>query len=274
MLRTSFDVTAFAAPDARRNRKLCPPRLHQSGALLNSLSTDPFLDVVDVWKHYQAGEGQLEVLRGLSMRVSCGERVALLGQSGSGKSTLLNLIAGIDTLDGGEISVNGENLNGLSEKHRTLFRRRHIGFIYQSFNLISTLTAMENIKLPLQLNGAVCEEVQQQSEQMIDKVGLAARADAFPDQLSGGEQQRVAIARAMVHRPSLVLADEHTGNLDAQTGARMMALFNEIAAETGQTVVMVTHSEAVAAAADRVIAIRDGAIEPRTRTGGDGLAWQ
>lgn len=241
---------------------------------MKDIEIEVYLRVTDVFKSYRTGDRSHAVLRGLSVAVDEGERVALLGQSGSGKSTLLNLIAGIDTLDSGEITVGGVDLCALNEKQRTLFRRRHIGVIYQSFNLINSLSALENVQLPLQLNGESRRGIRKLSSQMMDRVGLSGRVDAFPDQLSGGEQQRVAIARAMVHRPALVLADEHTGNLDAETGASMMELFNEIAGETGQTVVMVTHSSAVAATASRVVSISDGRIDdqPKTDRRGD-LAW-
>lgn len=234
---------------------------------------DAYLRVQQVEKSYTTGATRQTVLRGISLTIQRGERVALLGQSGSGKSTLLNLIAGIDTFDNGEIIVDTQAMSRLSEKQRTQFRRQHVGYIYQSFNLIQTLSAIENIQLPLQLNGQSGQRVQRAAAAMLERVGLAQRANAFPDQLSGGEQQRVAIARAMVHRPSLVLADEHTGNLDADTGQRMMQLFNDIAQETNQTVVMVTHSNAVAATASRVLSIKDGAISPSDNSKDSGLAW-
>ncbi len=235
--------------------------------------TGQFLVLQRVVKSYPGEMAGPPVLRSVSFAVARGERVALLGQSGSGKSTLLNVVSGIDTIDSGEIVIDGVLLHALSENQRTLFRREHIGFIYQSFNLIQTLTALENIKLPLQLNGVALDLTEQNAQQMLQRVGLADRAAAFPDQLSGGEQQRVAIARAMVHRPALVLADEHTGNLDAETGAQMMSLFNEIASATGQTVLMVTHSRAVASTADRIIRMVDGAVVEGDGDGSRSLAW-
>lgn len=225
-----------------------------------------YLNVENVEKSYRIGDKYQAVLRGLTLSVRRGERVALLGQSGSGKSTLLNVIAGIDTLDAGQISIDGVDISNLTESQRTRVRRQHIGFIFQSFNLIGSLSAVENICLPLQLNGGRGDQVCDVAYTILDRVGLRGRGDMFPDQLSGGEQQRVAIARALVHRPTLVLADEHTGNLDADTGASMMSLFNEIAEETSQTVVMVTHSEVVAATAHRVIVMRDGRIEDQKAT--------
>jgi len=226
----------------------------------NQSCTAPFLALDRVAKQYAAGQSVQQVLRSVSLKVNQGECVALLGHSGSGKSTLLNIISGIDRVDQGEVRIGKENITRLSETQRTLFRRKHIGFIYQSFNLIQTLSALENVLLPLQLNSVDDEEALSIAHAMLDRVGLLARVDAFPDQLSGGEQQRVAIARAMVHSPSLVLADEHTGNLDADTGRRMLDLSNEIAATIGQTIIMVTHSHIIADSADRVLELRDGEI--------------
>jgi len=226
----------------------------------NQSCTAPFLVLDRVAKQYAAGQSVQQVLRSVSLKVNQGECVALLGHSGSGKSTLLNIISGIDRVDQGEVRIGKENITRLSETQRTLFRRKHIGFIYQSFNLIQTLSALENVLLPLQLNSVDDEEALSIAHAMLDRVGLLARVDAFPDQLSGGEQQRVAIARAMVHSPSLVLADEHTGNLDADTGRRMLDLSNEIAATIGQTIIMVTHSHIIADSADRVLELRDGEI--------------
>jgi len=201
-----------------------------------------------------------QVLSNISLSVAKGEQVAVLGHSGCGKSTLLNLISGIDYVDSGTITVGGVDLTGLSEKDRTLFRREHIGFVYQSFNLIQTLTAVENIQLPLQLNNFSPVEIRSKTQEILDRVGLAKRANAFPDQLSGGEQQRVAIARAMVHSPSLVLADEHTGNLDADTGREMIQLFTDLAESREQTVLMVTHSLTIAKTASRLVRFNNGKL--------------
>ncbi len=239
----------------------------------NTSKSGHFLVLNQVEKIYGSGESAQQVLRSVSFCVDKGERVALLGQSGSGKSTLLNVVSGIDTIASGEITIDGVRLHALSENERTLFRRRHIGFIYQSFNLIQTLTALENVTLPLQLNRLDPQLVETSARQMLQRVGLSDRANAFPDQLSGGEQQRIAIARAMIHKPALVLADEHTGNLDAETGGQMMALFNEIAHETNQTVLMVTHSQAVAKTADRIVQMVDGGVVEGGSSQSQSLAW-
>jgi len=208
----------------------------------------------------------------MSLNVAKGEQIAVLGHSGCGKSTLLNLISGIDYVDSGSITVDGIDLTGLSETDRTQFRRKHIGFIYQSFNLIQTLTAAENIQLPLQLNNFRAAEITQKTKEILERVGLEHRAEAFPDQLSGGEQQRVAIARAMVHSPALVLADEHTGNLDADTGREMIKLFTELACSRKQTVLMVTHSLTIAKTANRIVRFSNGKLLTN-KNAESSLAW-
>jgi len=223
---------------------------------------NPHLTIKNVCKTYDCSAPP--VLDHLSLGVQKGERIALVGASGCGKSTLLNLIAGIDSPDAGDILLAGEEVSRLAEPQRTLLRRRNIGFVYQSFNLIPALTALENIQLPLQLNGREKAMVEQLSQAMLARVELDGRGDAFPDQLSGGEQQRVAIARALVHSPSLVLADEHTGNLDAKTGASMLDLFSELSVAMQQTVLMVTHSEDVASTADRIVRMEHGKIQAGT----------
>lgn len=230
-----------------------------------------YISLKDISKTYGKGSSAASVLMQLSLDVEKGERVALVGQSGCGKSTLMNVIAGIDTIDSGSISIAGKLMSGLDETARTLHRRRHIGFVYQSFNLIQSLTALENVQLPLQLNRL--HQPVKKARSMLQQVGLAERADAYPDQLSGGEQQRVAIARAMVHEPSLVLADEHTGNLDAGTGQQMMDLFTNLARSSGQTVLMVTHSLGVARTADRVFRLADGQLQKCDLEKESALAW-
>lgn len=203
------------------------------------------------------------VLDGVGAELAAGESVALLGRSGSGKSTLLNLIGGIDRPDAGEVVIDGVSLGRLSERERTLFRRRHIGFVYQFFNLIPTLTAAENVRLPAELNGRSSAQAAAAALRMLEAVGLADRAAAFPERLSGGEQQRIAIARALVHEPLLVLADEPTGNLDSETGQQVTDLLRRMVGEAGRTLVVVTHSPEVAAEADRVWTLEDGHLQWR-----------
>lgn len=221
--------------------------------------------------HYLYPEAGREhtVLRNVSLQLQAGERVALVGSSGSGKSTLLNLLGGIDTPKQGNITIAGRELSQLREPDLTLFRREHIGFIYQQFNLIPTLTVAENILLPLELLGVSQADQRERLKHWLDVVKLPARAAAFPDQLSGGEQQRVAIARALIHEPALVLADEPTGNLDATTGAVVLDLLFELAQQTNQTLLIVTHSQVVAEKADRVLVLRNGELV----AGVDSVAW-
>jgi putative ABC transport system ATP-binding protein len=184
----------------------------------------------------------------------------VLGKSGSGKSTLLNLISGIDRADRGRIWLGAQELTALDDQARTLLRREKIGFIFQFFNLIPTLTVLENITLPLELNGVKPHAARRQVEPLLEAVGLLDRARAFPDRLSGGEQQRVAIARALAHDPWLVLADEPTGNLDEETGRLVLALLDRLTRQAGKNLIMVTHSAEAAAYADRRLRLRDGKL--------------
>jgi putative ABC transport system ATP-binding protein len=189
-----------------------------------------------------------------------GEIVALRGRSGSGKSTLLNLISGIDQPDAGEVLVAGINLTQLGEHERTLFRRRHIGFVYQSFNLVPTLSVADNIRLVLELNKVPADEATTRINTLLESVQLADRATSYPDVLSGGEQQRVAIARALSHRPSVLLADEPTGNLDESTAETVIELLERLVRDTGGTMIMATHSTTLAATCDRTLELHNGKL--------------
>ncbi len=202
------------------------------------------------------------MLDNLSADFIKGESVALRGRSGSGKSTLLNLISGIDAPDRGDVEVAGLNITNMSERDRTLFRREHIGFVYQAFNLISTLRVSDNIRLVLELNGIAEPEASDRIHDLLSAVELADRGGSFPDVLSGGEQQRVAIARALVHRPSLLLADEPTGNLDDKTAEGVLQLLDRLVRQAGGTMIVATHSAAVASYCDRVLELHDGALQP------------
>jgi putative ABC transport system ATP-binding protein len=228
----------------------------------------PLVKLCALTKSFPEGGGERVVFRNLSAGIRRGETVALLGRSGSGKSTLLNLIGGIDLPTAGEVVLDGTNLTGLSEQKRTLFRRRHIGLVFQSFNLIPTLTVMENLLLPLELNGRSGEPARAAALNLLENVGLADRAGTYPDLLSGGEQQRVAVARAVVHDPFLLLADEPTGSLDAETGMRVLELLVGLARNDGRTMVVVTHSDAVARVADRVLVLGDAGLLEETLPGG------
>jgi putative ABC transport system ATP-binding protein len=219
-----------------------------------------FLRIENLSKSYTEGDQRHSVLRGASLTIERGELVALLGASGSGKSTLLNLLSGIDTADAGEIWLDGENLIAMNEAQRTLFRRNHIGFVFQFFNLLPTLTILENAALPLELAGAPPAKAQQRARELLAMVGLAGREQSFPDRLSGGEQQRVAIARALVHDPLLVLADEPTGNLDEDTGTHVMDLLVKLTQEAGKNLIMATHNLDNARRADRVFQLHEGKL--------------
>ena len=219
-----------------------------------------FLRFHDLTKSYYEGELRRVVLQNAHAEFEPGQMTVILGRSGSGKSTLLNLISGIDAPDGGQIWVDGQDLTALSERDRTLFRRARIGFIFQFFNLIPTLTVGENVSLPLELNRLPRAEAREKAEALLDSVGLLDRWDTFPEKLSGGEQQRVALARALVHAPLLILADEPTGNLDEETGSQVLSLLTRLAREQGRTLLMVTHSQEAASHADRVLRLTHGQL--------------
>ncbi len=220
----------------------------------------PLVELRGVTKAYREGGAERVVLRGVDGSINRGELCVLIGRSGSGKSTLLNLIGGIDVPTAGEIVVDGLPLARATEARRTLFRRHHVGFVFQFFNLIPTLTVDENLRLPLELNGRPRDAARARVGALLDEVGLADRGDAFPEQLSGGEQQRVAVARALVHEPLLVLADEPTGNLDLDTGRQVLDLLDRLTRRAGRTMVMATHSPEVVGLADRIFRLQDGRL--------------
>jgi len=223
------------------------------------------LSIRQLCRNFREGERIHRVLDGLDAQIASGERVAVMGRSGSGKSTLLNLISGIDRADSGTVHIDGLEVTTLGEPARTLFRRAHIGFVYQFFNLIPTLDVAENVRLVLELNGVRGRVARERSLAALADVGLRARADSAIDALSGGEQQRVAIARALVHEPKLLLADEPTGNLDDATAQELLPALLGLTRARGTTLVMVTHDEALAAAADRVLELREGRLHQRCR---------
>jgi len=229
----------------------------------------PFIRIEGLRHLYHQGNQDQVVLGDVSFTMSRGETVALLGRSGSGKTTLLNVISGVDRAVQGQVFIDGTDLAAMDERSRTLFRRRHIGFIYQFFNLVPSLTAAENIALPLELNGMPLGAALDQALGLLESIGMAGKAGQFPNQLSGGEQQRVAIMRALAHQPALILADEPTGNLDAQTGLQMLAVLRRQLQNSGSTTLLVTHSLAVARTADRILTLEAGGIQERT---GD-FAW-
>lgn len=224
------------------------------------MDNQPLIRLVNLTKSFREGRYTRSVLCAVDAVFQKGEAIAILGKSGSGKSTLLNLISGIDKADDGEIWVNGTSLTALSENQRTLFRRRNIGFVFQFFNLVPTLSVWENVILPLELARVPGSEIQQRAAPLLDAVGLSDRRSAFPDRLSGGEQQRVAIARALVHNPLIVLADEPTGNLDEETAHTVMDLLDGLTRRLDKNLILVTHDPEAAAAADRILYLQDGKL--------------
>lgn len=215
------------------------------------------LEAVSKW--YPQGEGLRAVLDEARMTIEEGEFVIIRGRSGSGKTTLLNLLAALDMPSQGEVWVDGTELTQLTDRERTLFRRRHIGIVFQFFNLIPTLTALENVRLPLELTGEH-SEAGAKAEHLLAAVGLAGREQEAPENLSGGEQQRVAIARALIKAPRLLLADEPTGNLDRETGEQVLDLLEKLTRAMGKTLIVATHSRQLAQRADRVLTIRRGKL--------------
>ncbi len=220
----------------------------------------PLLHAEHLSKTYHDGRKRLPVLRDASLAVYPGVSIALLGQSGSGKSTLLNILGGLERPDSGTLDIAGQTVAQLEEPELTRFRRKTIGYIYQLFNLIPTLSVAENIDLPLELLGLQHAERQRRIEHWLNAVGLSARASDYVDRLSGGEQQRIAIARALAPQPRLILADEPTGNLDAQTGRQVLELLFELTRESERSLILVTHSQVVAQNADRVLTLHEGRI--------------
>ena len=222
--------------------------------------TQSILRVSGLSRGFDEGGIHLNVLDNVNLTVDRGETIALIGRSGSGKSTLLNLIAGIDRPDAGDVIFNGVSVRSMNENQRTLFRRRHIGFVYQFFNLLPTLTVRENVMLPLELLGWNKKKLGDATFARLNELGLGARLDSYPDRLSGGEQQRVALARAVVHNPTLILADEPTGNLDRESAVEVLDLLDRLTASSGCARITVTHSDEVAARSQRVLELADGAV--------------
>lgn len=234
----------------------------------------PVVQIKGLTRIYDEGGQRRKVLDDVALDIQRGEFFVMLGKSGSGKSTLLNLISGIDQPDSGQIFVNGIEITALDERRRTLFRRQHIGIVFQFFNLIPTLTVLENITLPVELGGGSRREVEKRAYALLERVNLADRANAFPDKLSGGEQQRIAIARALVHEPQVVLADEPTGNLDEETGASVLQLLLELTRDAGKTLIMATHNPEIVPLADRVCRLHDGKPIVTRETGTMALALE
>jgi putative ABC transport system ATP-binding protein len=222
------------------------------------------IETNDLWKTYVMGTEEIHALRGVSVQIERGEYVAIMGPSGSGKSTLMNLIGCLDTPSKGSYLLNGKQVSQMNDDELARIRNEEIGFVFQTFNLLPRATALHNVELPLVYAGITSRERQQLARRALERVELADRMTHRPNQLSGGQRQRVAVARALVNNPSILLADEPTGNLDSKTGAEIMGLFHRLH-EAGNTIVLVTHEAEVAAHAHRVIHIRDGQVEDDVR---------
>lgn len=232
----------------------------------------PLVRIEEVAKTYRLGSEVVEALRGVSLSVAAGEFVAIMGASGSGKTTLLHLVGGLDLPDAGTIHVDGNDLTRMSDRDRTLFRRRRVGVVFQAYNLLPHLTARENVCLPLLLDGAPARQIGERADELLRRVRLEQRMSHRPDALSGGEQQRVAIARALMAKPALLLADEPTGNLDPAASRGILELLRELATTTQTTIVMVTHEASAAAQADRTLVLDAGRFIGEIATEGRGDA--
>jgi len=222
------------------------------------------IETVDLWKTYQMGDEQVHALRGVSIQIERGEYVAIMGPSGSGKSTLMNLIGCLDTPSKGSYLLNDKQVSEMNDNELARIRNQEIGFVFQTFNLLPRASALQNVELPLVYAGIPSRDRQKQAKDALERVELTSRMTHKPNELSGGQRQRVAIARALVNNPSILLADEPTGNLDSKTGAEIMALFAKLH-ESGNTIVLVTHEADIAAFAHRTISVRDGQVEKDVR---------
>ncbi len=243
------------------NTLLDQPSYGNSQDSIRPCKNGAIVQIRQLLKTYSEGDRKLSVLAGINLEIHQGEFFALLGASGSGKSTLLNLLSGIDSPDAGSILLDGTDITTLNDRQQTLFRRDHIGIVFQFFNLIPTLTVLENITLPQELGGARSNSADKRAKRLLGQVGLGDRANTFPDKLSGGEQQRVAIARALLHEPKIVLADEPTGNLDEDTGNQVLQLLLDLTCRAGKTLIMATHNIEMVQSADRVCRIHEGHLQ-------------
>jgi putative ABC transport system ATP-binding protein len=224
------------------------------------MSDHPAVRVKGLTKHYESGETSVEALKGIDLTIEDGEFVAVMGPSGSGKSTLMHILGALENRTAGSVEIGGEELGQLDDKALTLLRRDKVGFIFQFFNLLPTMTAAENVMLPSLIAGEKASELRARAQELLDLVGLTERTEHLPSQLSGGEQQRVSVARSLMREPELLLADEPTGNLDSKNGAAVLDMLREVQQKQNHTIMMVTHDAQAASRASRVIFLRDGLI--------------
>ena len=220
----------------------------------------PMIAAQELHKHFRNGKIEVHALRGVDLTVAHGEMVAIMGPSGCGKTTLLNCISGLDEFDAGEVTIDGTNLRTMNDRTRTTYRAQHMGFVFQTFNLLPVITAVENVELPLLVSGVRLKEARRRALAALDQVGLRERGHHRPAELSGGQRQRVTIARALVNNPAIVWADEPTGNLDSKAASEILALMRQLNQERGQTFVIVTHDPQIGDQCDRIIRMQDGQI--------------
>ncbi len=225
------------------------------------MSSEPIITVREVTKVFATGRGQVQALRGIDLDIFPGEYLSIMGPSGSGKSTLFNMIGALDRPSGGSVTIGGINLGQLNSRQVAFFRGKHIGYIFQAYNLIPSMTALKNVSLPLTLAGMGTEDANRRATEVLTEVGLGPRLQHRPGEMSGGQQQRVAIARAIVNRPTILLADEPTANLDLKTGKQIIEMLKELCARHGVTVITATHDHEMLRVSDRVVWIADGRIE-------------
>ncbi|MBJ7457971.1 MAG: ABC transporter ATP-binding protein [Thermoleophilaceae bacterium] len=224
------------------------------------MSDSPAVQVVGLKKRYESGETSVEALKGIDLTIEPGQFVAVMGPSGSGKSTLMHILGALESYDEGSVAIGGQEIGGMDENQLTLLRRDSIGFIFQFFNLLPTMTAEENVMLPSLIAGGRAGDLSARADELLELVGLTERAKHLPSQLSGGEQQRVSVARSLMRDPALLLADEPTGNLDSKNGAAVLDMLRDVQQQAGHTIMMVTHDAVAASRASRVVFLRDGLI--------------
>jgi ABC-type lipoprotein export system ATPase subunit len=265
---TGSKIESFAKRNEAKESLVSSGVAREKEAL--ELAGETMVVASDLTKTYAAGGAKVRALRGVDLSIARGEMVAIMGPSGCGKTTLLNCLSGLDEFDGGEVLIGGESIGGMSDKKRTRFRAEKMGLIFQTYNLIPVLSAVENVELPLLVAGAKPKEAHRRASEALEMVGVPEQANKRPNEMSGGQQQRVTVARSLVNSPAIVWADEPTGALDSETSAQIMGLLVDLNRERGQTFVLVTHDASVARSTHRVIRMRDGGIVGEESAGGGG----